>query len=244
MEWFAGIGALRLPGVAAMAVTFLGAYLIGSIPWAYVLVGWLTGEDITEHGTGNVGAMNVKRTTGSWGWFAVAMVADALKGIGSVLLARWLAAPLLSAMSGALGGPAQAVGATVQVEDFVAQAALIGAVVGHNWSLYLSVAKGRLMGGKGLATGGGALLAYDPLYFAIVIVGGLSVIFITKYMMAGQVAAAVVLPLFTIATQRPDWPFTLVLGIIVYVRHHRRFMGLLRGEEPRFYTKDNMGPKG
>ena len=40
----------------------------------------MTGEDITQHGTGNVGAMNVRRTTGSWGWFAVAMVADALKG--------------------------------------------------------------------------------------------------------------------------------------------------------------------
>jgi len=61
----------------------VGAYLVGSIPWAYVIVRAVTGEDITAHGTGNVGAMNVRRTTGSWGWFAVAMLAAAGQAMGS-----------------------------------------------------------------------------------------------------------------------------------------------------------------
>ena len=56
------------------------SYLIGSIPSAYIIVRAVTGEDITAHGTGNVGAMNVRRSTGSWGWFVIAMVSDALKG--------------------------------------------------------------------------------------------------------------------------------------------------------------------
>ena len=48
--------------------SILLAYLVGSIPWAYLIVKWVSGEDVSAHGTGNVGAMNVKRTTGSWGW--------------------------------------------------------------------------------------------------------------------------------------------------------------------------------
>ncbi len=69
---------------------FVGAYLVGSIPFAYIIVKAVTGEDVTEHGTGNVGAMNVRRSTGSWTWFAVAMVADALKGFVPVLAVKLL----------------------------------------------------------------------------------------------------------------------------------------------------------
>ena len=75
-----------------LAAGFCAGYLIGSIPFAYVIVRGVTGEDVTAHGTGNVGAMNVKRTTGSWAWFTVAMVADALKGIVPAFLAKlWIA---------------------------------------------------------------------------------------------------------------------------------------------------------
>jgi glycerol-3-phosphate acyltransferase PlsY len=110
--------------------------------------------------------------------------------------------------------------------------------------LWLSLVKRRILGGKGLATGGGALLAYDWRYFVIVIVSGLAVIAITRYMMAGQVAAAASLPLYTILADRPDWLFATTLGVIVYVRHHRRFVGLLRGREPKMYVNDRMGPRG
>ena len=73
----------------------------------------VTGEDITAHGTGNVGAMNVRRTTESWGWFAVAMVADALKGIIPV-----------AAVYAAFG--------MTGAGRLLAAVAMIGAVVGHN----------------------------------------------------------------------------------------------------------------
>jgi len=98
--------------------------------------------------------------------------------------------------------------------------------------------------GKGLATGGGALLAYDWRYFVIVVAIGLATIALTKYMMAGQVAAAIALPVGSLILRSPDWPFALLMGALVYSAHHRRFVGLLAGREPRLYIEDRMGPRG
>ena len=98
--------------------------------------------------------------------------------------------------------------------------------------------------GKGLATGAGAVLAYDWRYFAAVLIVGLLVIAATRYMMAGQVAAAATLPVAAIVLRSPDWPFALAMGAVVYAAHHRRFVGLLQGREPRFYIHDRQGPRG
>ncbi len=70
------------------------------------------------------------------------------------------------------------------------------------------------------------------------------VIALTRYMMAGQVAAAITLPVTAIALGSPDWPFALVMGVVVYAAHHKRFVGMLRGNEPKLYINDRMGPRG
>lgn len=225
---------------AATLFSGLCAYLVGSIPSAYIIVRLVTGEDVTAHGTGNVGAMNVRRTTGSWGWFAVAMLADAAKGLVPVLAAKGLA----------LGAAAL----TTPTSDYLPQdlagvvvvwAAVLGVVLGHNYSVWMAILKRRFARtGKGLAAGAGALLAYDWRYFLIVLVVGLLVIAVTRYMMAGQVAAAITLPFAAIALRSADWPFMALMGFIVYVAHHKRFVGLLKGQEPRLYISDGAGPRG
>lgn len=225
-----------------VAVVLVGSYLVGSIPFAYLIVRGVTGEDITTHGTGNVGAMNVRRSTGSWGWFTVAMVADALKGIVPTAAAKTAG---FSAMA-FLMTPA---GSLMRLEDarylaILAMAAVAGSVFGHNYSAWLAIRRGFKRTGKGLATGGGALLAYDWRYFVAVVVIGLLVIAVTRYMMAGQVAAALTLPLSALLLQSPDWPFALAMGLVVYAAHHKRFMGLLAGREPKLYINDRMGPRG
>jgi hypothetical protein len=63
-------------------------------------------------------------------------------------------------------------------------------------------------------------------------------------MMAGQVAAALALPVTALVLGSPDWPFALLMGLLVYAAHHKRFMGLLRGKEPRLYVDDGGGPRG
>lgn len=231
--------------IATLAVLFALAYAVGSIPFAYIIVRLVTGSDITQHGTGNVGAMNVRRSTGSWGWFIVAMCADGLKGLVPVALVKaftffgpyWYqpTAPTIGPMDSR-----QAVLAYLLI-----QLPLAGVVIGHNYSVWMAIIKRRFTRtGKGLATGAGALLAYDWRYFVAVVVVGLTVIAVTRYMMAGQVAAALTLPATAFLLHSPDWPFALIMGLVVYAAHHRRFMGLLHGEEPRLYIRDEMGPRG
>jgi glycerol-3-phosphate acyltransferase PlsY len=229
-----GLGALAGPFVS-LAV----GYLAGSIPFAYVIVRLVTGEDITTHGTGNVGSMNVRRTTGSWGWFLVAMAADMLKGFAPVAAVKLLeglsiAVPFGVTLTGGLTFATLAVPAMV-----------LGAVLGHNYSVWMALIERRfLRTGKGLATGAGALLAYDWRYFLAVVVIGLLTIAVTRYMMAGQVTAAFTLPAVALVLRSPDWPFALFMGLLVYAAHHKRFIGLLQGREPRLYIEDRMGPRG
>jgi glycerol-3-phosphate acyltransferase PlsY len=239
----------RIVSGVAWAIGALGAsYVIGSIPFAFIIVRLVTGEDITAHGSGNVGAMNVRRTTGSWGWFVVAMLADAMKGLIPAYVAKLLVAgdPV-----GAFAVPWGDTLATVSSPWYVSPVfwipmlAVAGAVMGHNYSLFLAL-RGRKLTrtGKGLATGAGALLAYDWRYFLAVVIVGLVVIAVTRYMMAGQVAAAFTLPAAAAVLGSPDWPFALAMGTLVYLAHHKRFVGMLRGNEPRLYVNDRMGPRG
>jgi len=235
-------------GLVALTLTL--CYLVGSIPFAYIIVRMVAAEDITAHGTGNVGSMNVRRTTGSWVWFAVAVLGDGFKGLIPTFVAKAVlagATPLLvfgtrpwgvtlaSATSGWWPQPA----------SWVPMAAVAGCVLGHNYSCWMAVIKRRFARtGKGLATGAGALLAYDWRYFVAVLVVGLGFIAVTRYMMAGQVAAAATLPAAAGVLRSPDWPFALAMGLVVYAAHHKRFVGLLQGKEPRLYIQDGGGPRG
>jgi glycerol-3-phosphate acyltransferase PlsY len=112
----------------------VGAYLLGSIPFAQVAAR-LNGVDLRKVGTGNVGAGNLSREVG-WGWGVVAAILDGLKGLVPVWIARRTGV-------GGIG---------------VAGLTGLAAVIGHNWSLFL---KGR--SGRGLATSVGLVLGVDPV---------------------------------------------------------------------------------
>jgi glycerol-3-phosphate acyltransferase PlsY len=239
---------------AAESATITGvvaiSYVIGSIPFAYIIVRLVTGEDITAHGTGNVGAMNVRRSTGRWGWFVLALIADALKGIiptfGAKLMALGATAGACAALEpwGLVLADSGLSWWTIPLM-WLPMAAVAGSVLGHNYSVWMAIMKRTFhRTGKGLATGGGALLAYDWRYFIAVLVVGLGTIALTRYMMAGQVAAAITLPITALALGSPDWPFALLMGLLVYAAHHKRFVGMLQGREPKLYVDDRMGPRG
>ena len=111
----------------------VASYFIGCFTAGYYWTRWRTGQDIREVGSGNVGARNVGRTLGTGG-FAITLLIDAAKGALAVGGAVWLG---------------------LRPEAVVA--AIVAAVIGHNWPLQL-----RFQGGKGIAVSVGALLAYDP----------------------------------------------------------------------------------
>jgi len=110
----------------------LGAYVLGSVPFAQVLARF-RGVDLRSEGTGNVGAGNLTKTVGIW-WGVAAAILDGLKGL----------LPVYLSMRAGLGpGAAGLVG--------------VAAVIGHNWSFFI---RGR--SGRGLATAFGLVLALHP----------------------------------------------------------------------------------
>ncbi|MCM0081835.1 glycerol-3-phosphate acyltransferase [Geomonas sp. Red32] len=119
------------------ALLFLGSYLIGCCTFGYYLVICLTGRDIREMESGNVGSRNVGRVLGAKG-FLLTLTGDAGKG----MLAVWLARHFF-------------------VEPWAGHLALIGATCGHIWPVQL-----RFRGGKGLATLAGGLALLQPALFA------------------------------------------------------------------------------
>jgi len=114
-------------------------YLLGSIPSAYIATRLVTGEDVRQLGGGNVGGLNVYREVGAWPALVVGIV-DLGKGTAAVAIAYWILA--LNDLT----------------QPWVLAAGL-GAVIGHNWMLWL-----KFSGGKGMGAAIGSLVILMPLY--------------------------------------------------------------------------------
>jgi len=190
------------------------AYLLGSIPTAYLFGKMTKGIDIREHGSGNVGATNAFRVLG--------------KSIGTVVLLLDIAKGVLAVT---LIGDLFALGA---VEQRVLLA--IAAVCGHNWTVFL-----QFKGGKGIATSLGVLigLTFEVVSLRPVVLGALGVwlvIFLPSgYVSLASMIAATLLPILMIVTKQP--PILLILGFVfcffVIFRHRPNIKRLMAGNENR-----------
>jgi len=169
-------------------LTALIGYLIGSIPMGYLVIKVVKGEDIRKHGSGRTGGTNALRAGGPIAG-ALTSLGDAFKGYAAVMLARVIV------------GPAEL---ATTVGTLAAVVAGLGAVIGHNWSLYLS-----FKGGAGTAPNIGAAIAFWPvagLYLAPMVPLGLYLIGYAS--VTSLVIAAVVLVTFVVraALQAdPNW---------------------------------------
>jgi glycerol-3-phosphate acyltransferase PlsY len=132
------------------ALSIVIAYLLGSIPFAYI-IGRLRGLDIRKVGDRNVGTFNVFRHVGLVGGI-VTLIADVGKGALAIVVAKLLSVP-----------------------ELVVLGAGVAAVIGHNWSVFL-----RFRGGRGLAVVIGVLLALLPREMVIAAVLGIVVLFFTR----------------------------------------------------------------
>lgn len=202
----------------------LAAYLLGSIPFG-VLIGVLHGVDIREHGSRNIGATNVGRVVGR-GWGYLCFLLDAAKGALPVATA--------GALASTLGKSAEELGAaTLWWWLLVAAAALMG----HMASPFLG-----FRGGKGVATGFGALLAIWPLLGipALIALGIWVLLVLTfRFVSLASMVAALSLPASAAifaglsADATPLLIATVLLSLLVVIRHRANIGRLLRGEEPR-----------
>nr|MBA3767295.1 glycerol-3-phosphate 1-O-acyltransferase PlsY [Acidobacteriota bacterium] len=134
----------------------VAAYLLGSIPFGYLIVRAKEGGDVRETGSGGTGATNVTRRAGKKAGIITLML-DAAKGAAAVLLARWLGT------------------AGFEINWLVAGSAVL-AVIGHCFPVWLG-----FRGGKGVATGVGVFLALSPLAVAGALVVFIFVVLMTRY---------------------------------------------------------------
>ena len=192
------------------------AYLLGSIPFGYLLVRTFRNEDIRATGSGNIGATNVARS-GAKGLGILTLVLDALKGFVAVVIAQHIAEPY--------GFP--------QAYDIAAAAAL-AAVVGHCFPVWL-----RFRGGKGVATALGVFLALVPLTTVLYVLGiFLIVVFLTKYVSLASIVGAALFPVFALphAPNRSPILITcyILIPLIIIFKHGQNIRRLIAGTEHRF----------
>jgi glycerol-3-phosphate acyltransferase PlsY len=200
------------------------AYLLGSIPFGYLLVRIFRGEDIRLSGSGNIGATNVARS-GAKGLGIATLALDALKGA----LAVWLAALLAGSKYNLCGDFTQHPCAPAL--RMMSVAALF-AVLGHVFPLWL-----RFKGGKGVATALGVFCVLFPAAILVALAIFILIVAITRYVSLGSILGAIAFPAAAYFLQSTD-AMSLVLAssvsLIVILKHHQNISRLLSGTESRF----------
>jgi glycerol-3-phosphate acyltransferase PlsY len=187
-----------------MLAVLLG-YLAGSVPFAFLLARRV-GIDVRRSGSGNVGAANVLRTTGTWRG-VIAMTLDVGKGAAAVALAA-----LTSSGTGVLAAGGAA------------------AVVGHIYPVWL-----RFHGGKGVAVAAGVFGVLAPLATAIAALLFLLTVLATRYVSLGSIAATIALPPIAWLSGAPAGVVAAAAGTgsLILFRHRANLRRLLSGTERR-----------
>jgi glycerol-3-phosphate acyltransferase PlsY len=194
------------------------AYLLGSIPFGFVLVRLFLKEDIRAKGSGNIGATNVVRS-GAKKLGALTFVLDAFKGF----IAVWLASRIIFTPDLA----------SVSLQNAEALAALC-AILGHIYPIWL-----RFKGGKGVATALGVFLALAPFAALAGLVIFVIVFALSKYVSLASILAAIAFPIFAVLLPHAAYsPWLIavivIVPIIVIAKHHQNIARLLAGTEYRF----------
>jgi glycerol-3-phosphate acyltransferase PlsY len=186
------------------------SYLLGSIPFGYLLVRIFTGEDVRTCGSGNIGATNVSRKSPALG--AATLLLDAAKGLAAVVTARML-----------FSGPHQ---------QLIMTAAAFFAVVGHLFPVWL-----KFRGGKGVATSLGAFILLTPKSILCMVGLFLVVTAAFRYVSLGSVAAAAAFPLLVWALREyVDFRQLLLIAavsVLVIWKHRQNIGRLATGTESK-----------
>jgi glycerol-3-phosphate acyltransferase PlsY len=203
-----------MPEVLRILGAALAAYIVGSIPWAVIVVRVFWKQDIRTLGSGNTGATNVLRVFGTAPGVAV-LVLDAAKGA----LGVWLASLLVPAGWGADG------------LDLFRVIGAAAAIAGHSFSPFIG-----FRGGKGVATAAGAIAMLAPRVMPVMLVIFVLVVAIWKYVSLGSIVIAALFPGVS-WLMYPDRhalvAFAVLVAALVIWRHRSNIGRIRRGEESR-----------
>jgi glycerol-3-phosphate acyltransferase PlsY len=206
------------------------AYLLGSIPFGYLLVKVFRGEDIRLSGSGNIGATNVARS-GAKGLGAVTLLLDAVKGAVAVGFAWALAASPYNPCS----DPVTYLPMPCIPGVRLMSTAALFAVVGHVLPVWL-----KFKGGKGVATALGVFILIFPKAVPVSLIIFIAVVATTRYVSLGSILATITFPIAAWFIYHPDWISLLLVGLVAVViigKHHANIGRLLAGTESRFGGK-------
>ncbi|MBU6428026.1 MAG: glycerol-3-phosphate 1-O-acyltransferase PlsY [Cyanobacteria bacterium REEB65] len=192
----------------------VGSYVLGAVPFSFLVPKLFYGVDIRQVGSGNVGATNVVRAVGRKAGISC-FVLDAAKGALPVAVAQIVP-----------GAPA-----------WLAIVAAAGAIMGHSLSIFL-----RGKGGKAVATGVGTVLAMSPFVGLAALALWLLVFQVSRVVSIASITAALVLPGLMAALPRPGMQpnppvfvyFAMAAGFYVIARHRENIRRIAMGTEPRF----------
>jgi len=193
----------------------IGGYLLGSIPFGKIVGRRVRGVDITEVGSGNIGAANVAREVGlTWG--IVTLLADALKGFIPVA-----AVPCL------LGGSAE-------VDEALRGLVGLAAVLGHLFPVY-----NHKRGGKGVATCLGVFLAISPISCAFSGAVFIIMVAIRRYVSLGSMVAALSMPAWLFIGDHSGFLIvtSMAMSLLIVLRHRDNIRRLAKGNERRWQIR-------
>ena len=193
-------------------LTLFVSYLLGSIPFGYILIRLFLKQDIRESGSGNTGATNVARAAKGLG--ALTLVLDLSKAVAAILFARYV----------------------LHGNYDLEVAAAVAVIVGHIYPVWLA-----FRGGKGVACALGALLLLSPKAALGIFLIFLLVVLTTRYVSLASILGAASFPLFGFYFIRHPSPmvvfgFLLIPALIIW-KHRSNIARLLAGTESRFGTK-------
>lgn len=205
------------------------AYLIGSIPFSYLVVKFLAGKDVRELGSGNVGATNAARAGGKKAGI-LALILDIAKGWAVIAFARWIVLrPSWPFDAGVLPWESR--------EMWVALAGFI-AVMAHMFPVWLG-----FRGGKGVATAAGVFLGLDPIVLLGAVLVFAIVLLAFRYVSLASIVTAAAIPLLFrfLANGAPFWRIvmSIAIAIAVITKHHSNIARLAGGRERKLGQEKN-----
>jgi acyl phosphate:glycerol-3-phosphate acyltransferase len=210
-----------LPRILVIAAL---SYLLGSIPFGYLLVRIFRGEDVRQSGSGNIGATNVSRKSPALG--LLTLLLDSAKGLAAVILAASLA------------------GSVVHGTSYSAMSlAALCAVAGHMFPVWL-----KFRGGKGVATGLGSFVVIAPKAVLVAIAIFALLLLIFRYVSLGSIVAVAMFPslAWSLHEYGAAWQALAFMGLaslLIVVRHYANINRLLQGTEHRLGAqRANHGP--
>ena len=224
------------------------AYLLGSIPFGFILVRIFRGQDVRQSGSGNIGATNVARSSPALG--ALTLLLDASKGYVAVRISlhfAWQSAmtiPPGAHVEALMGGSAAEFqarmhGALAGVGHiyFVGALAALFAILGHMFPVWL-----RFRGGKGVATSIGALIPLAPRPLALAVAIFIVVVLVWRYVSLGSIVAAAAFPVLAYLMtayhfSKGFMAIMFAIAALIIFKHRENIGRLLEGTEPRFTIK-------